>query len=196
MADNRDWMDRNSWFLDLTRNYIIISWVIDSWRPLCFIFGSWFMFIVIVARPPHSGYILLISLVLLAPSIITVLGWVSEGVQEANKQIENKKILKEIAEEEAEIAKIKWDAFLTPKPSDKKLREAILSKPASSPPSAPSDAPPDAIWYYTQGKSSRGPVSYSKLKELAKTSMLAREDKVWRAGVKDWEKPEVFGLFD
>jgi len=52
-------------------------------------------------------------------------------------------------------------------------------------------------WFYMKGADKRGPVSTSKLRELAKNGQLLPTDLVWREGMKDWKRAgKIAGLFD
>ncbi|MGH9351713.1 MAG: DUF4339 domain-containing protein, partial [Terriglobia bacterium] len=52
-------------------------------------------------------------------------------------------------------------------------------------------------WFYMQGADKHGPVSSSKLRELAQSGQLLPTDLVWREGMKDWKRArKIEGLFD
>jgi len=51
-------------------------------------------------------------------------------------------------------------------------------------------------WYYAQSGERKGPVSFAKLQELAKSGWLTPGDLVWRHGMPDWTPAkDVEGLF-
>lgn len=53
-----------------------------------------------------------------------------------------------------------------------------------------------AQWYYAQDQKQLGPVTWEKLRELASSGALEKNDMVWRDGMAEWQKAAaVEGLF-
>jgi hypothetical protein len=53
-----------------------------------------------------------------------------------------------------------------------------------------------AQWYYAQDQKQSGPVTWEKLRELASSGVLEKNDMVWRDGMAEWQKATtVEGLF-
>ena len=51
-------------------------------------------------------------------------------------------------------------------------------------------------WHFTRNKERQGPVSFAKLKEMAREGWLDRDDLVWHSGLKEWTPAaQVQGLF-